>query len=258
MVPESFSTRVEKFLEKWMMPFAAVWLIGASIFTVFRMGLAISKVGWVDFLLTVKLSDAGDYVAGMIAVPAFIYLVRGFLTQQRELQASVTALNAQEEQMKAQAQALITQGQILARQLELAEAERLEATEPRLTGSLVMWAAGQQITTATMGHNQWHWLLKLQCQDHEMYKVAVTPVWLEDAAIPEVREADEIEAVRVSQEFYSVSIPRRDDMPRSLYFKISYRRKDRTKGEQTICVNENGWRRIVDPPEIGLSRARFS
>src|SRR5688572_28363401 len=107
MTSDSLLARAENVFAKWIVIVAGAWLVAATVFTGYRVWLAICAVGIVEFVNKLKLSDAGDYAAGVIAVPAFIYLVRGFITQQHELQASVAALNAQEVQMKAQAQAIV-------------------------------------------------------------------------------------------------------------------------------------------------------
>lgn len=240
MASESFLARAERHLGKWLVAFAGVWLFAAVALTLYRASRSICSVGLADFFNKLKLSDAGDFVAGVIAVPAFIYLVRGFLTQQQELKASVDALNAQEAQMKAQAEALISQGRILERQLELAEAARLAATEPRFVLRRFVYARGREYSDAEIEvHADANWLLELRCEQHEVFDVELT--------IEPADQRVQIPEMPVRQLHLPVGgtlgrqlIPRQPSFPSELLFVVRYRRKDLTIGLQRLWMSADG------------------
>lgn len=93
------------------------WIIVCSMAVIIKLCYWLPVVGVAGLLKGYSLSAAGDFLAGVAAVPALAWLVVAYYVQWRELEAASDAIREQN---------------VLHRQqLRLAELERLQATDPR-------------------------------------------------------------------------------------------------------------------------------
>lgn len=74
-----------------------------AILTIVWLGLSVALVLWKrDTVGNLGLNDWGDFLAGVSAPIAFLWLVLGYLQQGDELKQNTAALRAQEEQLRLQ------------------------------------------------------------------------------------------------------------------------------------------------------------
>lgn len=76
---------------------ALLW--AGAIATVLYVSFALSQIDWSDFQ-SLKLNEKGDFLAGVFAPLAFLWLVLGFFQQGMELRNSSEALWAQMEELR--------------------------------------------------------------------------------------------------------------------------------------------------------------
>ncbi|EOV6284670.1 hypothetical protein ACOQ0N_004605 [Vibrio parahaemolyticus] len=107
-----------------------------------KIGIAITIL-WttlVSLLVYFKWSDAtvmslnewGDFLAGVTAPIAFLWLIIGYMLQRKELNLNTSALTASRDEIERQANELIKQTEYLGIQAKAAEEQRKQIRQERL------------------------------------------------------------------------------------------------------------------------------
>lgn len=79
-----------------------------------------------DVALQLSLNEWGDFLAGMMAPLAFLWLIVGYGLQRKELKANTDALLYQRDEMANQAKELIEQTQLMKISAEAAQSQASE------------------------------------------------------------------------------------------------------------------------------------
>ena len=113
---------------RWGLIVSGLW-VGLSVVLAFTVG---------DGQL--KLNELGDFIAGMIAPLAFLWLIIGYFQQGEEIRANTEELERQEQVMREQARAM-----------EIAATSLAEHTRPYITVNFITEGIGVRLVLENIG-----------------------------------------------------------------------------------------------------------
>lgn len=214
------------------------WAVLCAFFVVVKLCYWIPIVGIDGLLKGYSLSAAGDFLAGVVAVPALAWLVVAYYVQWRELEATSEAIREQTDLHR--------------KQLRLAELERLQATDPRLSVKLTAVDGPLHIDVRNMLNG----LAPASASWRIIVRNFGNPVRDVRAEFVEAPERLDYANVTASAEElpanggFNLNLPWRNGFPCPMRLVISYSRADTSTGQQEFFLDVDGKiRRLVSTDE---------
>jgi hypothetical protein len=214
------------------------WVVVCVIAVLIKLCYWLPVAGLSGLLKGYSLSAAGDFLAGVAAVPALAWLVVAYYVQWRELEATSEAIREQTDLHR--------------KQVRLAELERLQATDPRFSVKL----------TAVDGplHIPVRDIISGRAPDSAKYRIIVQnfgnhvrDVTAEFVDAPESLAYANVTATAAElppRGGFNLDLPWRTGFPCAMRLLLSYTRLDTSRGQQEFFINPDGQiRRLIADDE---------
>lgn len=216
------------------------------------------------------LNKVGGYVGGIFNPIAIMWLVRGFFLQRSQAKSSAETLERNTQVLSNQAAALSEQAaalmkhvNLVSRQVQIAEYERLERTEPRFVVQPIH--LGKYSDGRTFGVNQAgnpqdltdkFWQLRISNAGHSVENLRPTVllgVPIENEQPAARAPAKEHYDVLPQEGYIGINLSEEDFAVRPMEVVIRYRRSDTSVGAQRFIMSNDGKFLRVHADEGGKS-----